>query len=142
MNSSKSTIIVGQGATTPNINNITWTSVDITPTFDVNFIGRVGNIIRGIYYNPTITSFVNGVSNQLRAFQSVVGGVFINTSNVEASAILQADSTTQGFLPPRMTTAQKVTLAATATAGLMIYDTDLNKLCVYTGAGWETITSV
>ena len=142
VNSSKSTIIVGQGATTPNINNITWTSVDITPTFDVNFIGRVGNIIRGIYYNPTITSFVNGVSNQLRAFQSVVGGVFINTSNVEASAILQADSTTQGFLPPRMTTAQKVTLAATATAGLMIYDTDLNKLCVYTGAGWETITSV
>jgi hypothetical protein len=61
---------------------------------------------------------------------------------VNASAKVQIDSTTQGFLPPRMTTAQKVTLAATATAGLMIYDTNLNKLCVYTGAGWETITSI
>ena len=41
-----------------------------------------------------------------------------------------------------MTTAEKTTLAATAATGLMIYDTNLNKLCVYTGAAWETITSV
>jgi hypothetical protein len=66
----------------------------------------------------------------------------VGTNTPSASAVLQADSTTQGFLPPRMTTAQKVTLAATAVAGLIIYDTNLNKLCVYTGAGWETITSV
>lgn len=58
-----------------------------------------------------------------------------------ASAKVSVNSTTQGFLPPRMTTAQKVTLAATAVAGLMIYDTNLNKLCVYTTA-WETITSI
>jgi hypothetical protein len=70
---------------------------------------------------------------------SVVVG---NNATSVASAVLVAESTTQGFLPPRMTTAQKVTLAATAVAGLMIYDTNLNKLCVYTGAGWETITSV
>jgi hypothetical protein len=57
-----------------------------------------------------------------------------------ASAVLQADSTTKGFLPPRMTTAQKNAITS-PTAGLMVYDTTLNKLCVYTTA-WETITSV
>jgi hypothetical protein len=137
-NGSTSTIIVGQGAVTPNINNITFTSVDIIPTFNVNFIGRVGNIIRGIYYNPTITAFINGVRNQLRAFESSVGGVFINTTNVEGSAILQADSTTQGFLPPRMTTAQK-NLIATPATGLQVHDTDLNRPCFYNGTSWVTL---
>jgi hypothetical protein len=55
------------------------------------------------------------------------------------SAQLSADSTTKGFLPPRMTTTQKNAIATPA-AGLMVYDTNLNKLCVYTTA-WEIITS-
>jgi hypothetical protein len=61
-------------------------------------------------------------------------------SDLYPSAILAIDSTTQGFLPPRMTTTQKNAIATPA-AGLMVYDTTLNKLCVYTTA-WETITSV
>jgi hypothetical protein len=61
-------------------------------------------------------------------------------ASLNASAILQADSTTKGFLPPRMTTTQKNAIGTPA-AGLVIYDTTLNKLCVYTGAAWETITS-
>ena len=59
---------------------------------------------------------------------------------VNYSAQLQVDSTTAGFLPPRMTTAQKNAIVTPA-AGLVVYDTTLNKLCVYTTA-WETITSV
>jgi hypothetical protein len=94
---------------------------------------------RGLYYNPTLTNITNITHYGI---QTTSGGAYINTATPNASAALQADSTTQGFLPPRMTTAQKVTLAATAAAGLMIYDTNLNKLCVYTGAGWETITSI
>ena len=65
-----------------------------------------------------------------------IGG---NTTN-DASALLQVDTTTQGFLPPRMTTVQKNAIATPA-AGLMVYDSTLNKLCVYTTA-WETITSI
>jgi len=57
------------------------------------------------------------------------------------SAILQADSTTQGFLPPRMTTTQKNAIATPA-AGLVVYDTTLGKLCVRGASAWETITSV
>lgn len=47
----------------------------------------------------------------------------------------------RGFLPPRMTTVQKNAIGTPA-SGLMVYDTTLGKLCVYTGAAWETITSV
>jgi hypothetical protein len=63
----------------------------------------------------------------------------ITTSSV-ASALFQLSSTTKGFLPPRMTTTQKNAIATPA-AGLVVYDTTLAKLCVYTTA-WETITSV
>lgn len=140
-NGSKTSINIGQGASTPNINNITYTSVNIVPTFNVNFFGRIGNIIRGIYYNPTITSFTNGVRNQLRGIETSIGGAYFNTTSVNDSAILQADSTTQGFLPPRMTTAEKNAIGTPAT-GLMVYDTTLNKLAVFTGVNWETVTSL
>ena len=54
-----------------------------------------------------------------------------------SSARLQVNSTTQGFLPPRMTTAQK-NLIATPAIGLQIFDTDLNRPCFYNGA-WVTL---
>jgi hypothetical protein len=57
-----------------------------------------------------------------------------------ASAIFEITSTTKGFLPPRMTTSQKTAIAS-PTAGLVVFDTTLNKLCVYTTT-WETITSL
>jgi hypothetical protein len=59
---------------------------------------------------------------------------------LNASAILQADSTTKGFLPPRMTTTERNAIASPA-AGLMIYNTTTAKLNVYTTA-WEAITSL
>lgn len=67
--------------------------------------------------------------------------VSIGTDTPNAAALLQIDSTTQGVLFPRMTTAQKAAIT-TPPAGLCVYDTTLSKLCIYTGAAWETITSV
>jgi len=40
-----------------------------------------------------------------------------------------------------MTTTQK-NAVATPAAGLVVFDTTLGKLCVYTGSAWQTITSV
>ena len=68
------------------------------------------------------------------------GNVGIGTSSPDASAILDAQSTTKGVRMPNMTTTQKNAIASPA-AGLMVYDTTLAKLCVYTTA-WETITSI
>jgi uncharacterized ubiquitin-like protein YukD len=70
------------------------------------------------------------------------GGVSIGATlgTTNSSAQLEVVGTTKGFLPPRMTTTQKNAIATPA-AGLVVYDTTLNKLCVYTTA-WETITSL
>jgi hypothetical protein len=58
-------------------------------------------------------------------------------SGLDNSAILEAISTTKGFLPPRMTTAQKLAIATPAN-GLMVFDTDLGRPCFYNGA-WVTL---
>jgi len=58
-----------------------------------------------------------------------------------ASALLDVQSTTKGVRFPNMTTTQKNAIASPA-AGLVVFDTTLAKLCVYSGAAWQTITSV
>jgi hypothetical protein len=72
-------------------------------------------------------------------FDKPVGIGFFNGSPV-ASAQLQVDSTTRGFLPPRMTTTQRNAITSPA-EGLVIYNTTTAKLNVYTTA-WEAITSL
>lgn len=69
------------------------------------------------------------------------GSVGINTSSPNTSSILDLTSTTKAFLPPRMTSIEKAAIGSPI-AGMVVYDSTLNKLCVYTGAAWETITSV
>jgi hypothetical protein len=52
-----------------------------------------------------------------------------------ASARLAVNSTTQGFLPPRMTTTQKNAIASPA-EGLVVYDSTLQSLSNYNGTAW------
>jgi hypothetical protein len=68
-------------------------------------------------------------------------GVAVNeTGNQpDASAMLDMQNSTKGFLPPRMTAAQKGAIAAPAT-GLMIYQTDApTGLYVYDGTVWKQV---
>lgn len=58
-----------------------------------------------------------------------------------ASAILDAQSTTKGVRMPNMSTTEKNAIVSPA-AGLMVFDTTLAKLCVYSGVAWQTITSI
>lgn len=53
----------------------------------------------------------------------------------QPSAQVIINSTTRGFLPPRMTTTQKNAIASPA-AGLMVYDTTLNVISYYNGSMW------
>jgi hypothetical protein len=66
------------------------------------------------------------------------GASFGTTSDCVASAQVQIDSTTKGFLPPRMTTTEKNAIASPAT-GLQIFDTTLNRPCFYDGTTWITL---
>jgi len=62
----------------------------------------------------------------------------VGASSMQATAVLQADSTTRGFLPPRMTTTQKNAIASPAT-GLVLYDSTTNKLQCYNGSTWNDL---
>ena len=53
------------------------------------------------------------------------------------SAVFEIASTTQGFLLPRMTTIQRDAIDnAILKAGLMVYDTDENKISYYNRTAW------
>ena len=75
----------------------------------------------------------------------------ISLSGAELVEIVQAGAslrcTTQQIanlaqvsVAQNLTTTQK--LASSAVSGQLVFDTTLGKLCVYTGAAWQTITSV
>ncbi len=108
---------------------------DFGITSSVTYIGA--NITGTGSYLP-ITFFTGG-SERVRIDTS--GNVGIGTSSPTASAILDAQSTTKGVRMPNMTTTQKNAIASPA-AGLMVFDTTLAKLCVYSGSAWQTITSI
>lgn len=68
-----------------------------------------------------------------------LGQTSIGTNAPNASAKVQIDSTTQGFLPPRMTNEQR-TAIATPAVGLMVYCTDATEgLYIYKSTGWTFV---
>ena len=64
------------------------------------------------------------------------GTLTLGSTTTDATAQLVVNSTTKGFLPPRMTTANRTAISATPTAGLVIYNSDVNRLQVYNGTTW------
>lgn len=85
-------------------------------------------------------TYTGGIGTQNMTLTSG-GNLGIGVTSPSASAILDAQSTTKGVRMPNMTTTQKNAIASPA-AGLMVFDTTLAKLSVYSGAAWQTITSV
>lgn len=80
--------------------------------------------------------FLNISSGGRFLFTSIASSSF---ANAVASAKVQIDSTTQGFLPPRMTNAQRTAISSPA-VGLMVYCTDMVEgLYVYKSTGWTFI---
>ncbi len=65
------------------------------------------------------------------------------TGTVNSSAKLQVDASDKGFLPPRMTTAQRDAIASPAD-GLIIYNTTNNRLELRsaTASAWLTMTTL
>jgi hypothetical protein len=101
----------------------------------INMTNGTGTkIFRGYYHNPTTTAVTSH-----RAFESTSGGGHFNTTSVDASSVLQADSTTQGFLMPRMTEAQILAIVSPAN-GLQAYNTTQAVPCFYDGIAWRKIS--
>jgi hypothetical protein len=139
------------GATT--INGFITNSTTLYPTLAVISSNTIG---AGMYLRATGTSggyftilstatgagqgagkliIVDELASATRFVLDASGNVGIGTASPNASAITQIDSTTKGFLPPRMTTVQKNAIATPA-AGLMVYDTTLNQMSYYNATMW------
>jgi hypothetical protein len=103
--------------------------------------GTGGDIITSIGVAGTTGTTRNTTAEIMRVKSSTANISIGANATPNASAILDITSTTKGFLPPRMTTTQKNAISTPAT-GLVVYDTTLNKLSVYTGSAWETVTSL
>lgn len=66
------------------------------------------------------------------------GRIGIGTSTPNASSILEVASSTQGFLPPRMTEIQRDAIASPA-VGLTIFNLTTYMLEIYNGVGWHGV---
>lgn len=66
-------------------------------------------------------------------------GFYAGSSTMNASAILQLDSTSKGMLIPRVTTTQKNAITSPAT-GLLVYDTTLGAFNYWAGSAWVSLS--
>ena len=97
-------------------------------------------------WEPIDPGDISGTANHVARFtaNSVISNgsiyddgtaVSIGASGADPSAIFQVSSTTRGFLAPKMTTIQRNGIVVPAT-GLLIYNTDDDKLNLWDGSKW------
>ena len=92
------------------------------------------NINTGVLNVDNYALVVQGSSSYFQ-YNLAIG----KSSPAANSSVLDLTSTTKGFLPPRMTTAQ-VNAIVTPANGLQVYNTDLAQPCFYDGTGWRKVT--
>jgi len=98
------------------------------------YIGdRASNIIFS-----TSTSTLQG-SEKMRITSG--GSVGIGTISPTSTALLELSSDAKGFLPPRMTTAQRNAITGPAT-GLVVFNTTVQSLEVNSSSGWQTLRAL
>lgn len=102
-------------------------------------IGNYGSIIGGSAANLTIYTgdemyIFAGNASEVMGFD-YLGSTRVGAHFGEVSAKLEVVSTTQGFLPPRMTTTQRNAISSPA-AGLQVFNTSTGQMEYYNGSSW------
>ena len=100
----------------------------------------VGNmtLLGGIINTYGYTQTFNG--NGSSAYNVVLSNSGIAADQLTMLGGLRLDTTTAGFIPPRMTTTQKNALPASVKiAGCIVYDTTSNLLQAYNGSTWNNL---
>jgi hypothetical protein len=127
-------------------------TITLTTTGTSGAATLVGATLNIPQYQSVLTNPITGTGtiNYLSKFTgtSAIGnsllfdngsGVGLGTASINASALFQMDSTTRGFLPPRMTAAQRGAISAPA-QGLIIYQVDgVIGLYIYANSTWRTL---
>jgi hypothetical protein len=96
---------------------------------------RAGYSISCIYSDDGSLAFQVGGGEKIRITPYNTG---FGTSSPNPSAIVDLTSTTQGFLPPRMSDAEMNSISSPAT-GLMVWNNDIVALFVFDGWAWKKI---
>lgn len=104
----------------------------------------IGSATDAVPYNSATSDSIN-IGNVIigdRVTRSVKFGDVENVAGsltqADACSILELESVTKGFLPPKMTTVQKNAISAPV-AGLILHDTTSTRLNYYTGSAWREI---
>ena len=105
------------------------------------FVFRNSNNTVGILLNVTNDGLAVFRNRANTADGGVQAGTATFTGAATFSGAVEVQSTTAGVRFPNMTTTQKNAIASPQ-AGTVVFDTTLSKLAVYSGAAWQTITSV
>ena len=117
----------GQVLTSTGSGTLTWTTIDASTLS--------GTTLKSTITGSSLTS-VGTIASLTTGAITNSGKVIVGASSAaSASAVLEASSTTQGFLPPRMTKAQRDAIISPA-AGLTIWNTTYVQLEVYNGSLW------
>jgi len=83
------------------------------------------------------TPLIFGIANSEKMRISSAGNVGIGTTSPAASSLLDVTSTTQGFLPPRMTNTQRLAISSPAVGLVVFVTTTIEQgLWVYHSTGW------
>ena len=100
----------------------------------VNDVGQVG-------INTTIS--LSGVGVNGSSTNAVFNAIGVGVTQFTSAAVDLRDAgvaTSRYMVPPKVTTTQRDNFTGLV-SGAMIYNTSINKLQVYNGSAWETVTS-
>ncbi len=100
-----------------------------------SFSGATEDFDMGTSYNNSIGKLHLTTQATPRMTIDNAGSVGIGTTSPNSTALLEVSSTTEGFLPPRMTETQRNAIVSPA-EGLMVYNTTTKKPCYFNGIIW------
>lgn len=99
----------------------------------------ISQISGGLWFDVGASNSIFNRVGNTHTFTITSGGVVAGSTALNASAVLEAVSTTKGFLPPRMTLSQRGAISSPA-IGLIVYQTDGTEgTYEFTSSGWRVI---
>jgi hypothetical protein len=121
--------------------NADWVAFSLVAITDIVDAGNLsGTTLKSTVINSSLTS-VGTIASLTTGAITNSGKLIVGASSAAStSAVFEASSTTEGFLPPRMTKAQRNAIVSPI-AGLMIFCTDNfgGEVEVYNGTNWVNL---
>ncbi|GAB4290937.1 MAG: hypothetical protein Kow0068_16300 [Marinilabiliales bacterium] len=138
-------LIIGEGNTSDDFSSIDWSSpedkwlnIEMDENGGTNFTIIGSNKLYSVPYALYAKNAGNGSSQWTTGSNGIYyssGSVGIGTSTPNTNAALDVNSSTQGFLPPRMTNEQRDSII-NPPVGLMIYNISTDCINIFKSTGW------